>query len=637
MANEQDLMAALRRADAAGDTEGAKRIASMIQKSRQPASASGEDAGALYAAIHGVEDTATFGLGDKAAAAIAAGASHLIPGIPNQSYDEALRGITGRSEASAAAHPVSALAGDAAGLVAGGGVINTALKGAKAIPVVGKGAAAIADALSPVKGQAVRNVLKSAAVGGAVGAGDATARGGNADQVLESGAVSAVASPVVSKVATVALKALSPAAQKAMSLLAEKIGEKPAVLQRAFDNFRATTGRVPTMAELVGLKTQGELRQVAADNPTVGEAITKARDIASSERAQSLPRRIDQVAGPTQDISQLVTARTQRMDAAMTPIRAQRVQVQDTEVPMLLDPRVRDATRQDPELRRRIADVITDVNDTGVSNRLTIDDIDNIRKSLRGRQTALANPNNQSHNPHIAAKYGELADDIAALGAAADHRYAAALQQYGTDSDYIHGFKHGNAGKELGDAEQPHIIQALGRLEGQRGYASGVASRLASGAGESEAGAVRTAAAMGEGTGTTRQMHTALGGTATQQLAEAGATEAKGANALDTIAPGAPRPGQEESGIQHAAHVAAAATYHSPTAIGYHLSRLFGGKLKLSEAVQRKVAQYLADPKMTQQGINLLRKAGATNADLRTLATAISGATGATIANTVVK
>ncbi|MGH7749284.1 MAG: hypothetical protein ACREQ5_31635 [Candidatus Dormibacteria bacterium] len=40
------------------------------------------------------------------------------------------------------------------------------------------------------------------------------------------------------------------------------------------------------------------------------------------------------------------------------------------------------------------------------------------------------------------------------------------------------------------------------------------------------------------------------------------------------------------------------------------------------------MAQYLSDPKMVQQGINIMRKAGATNAMLRRLAIAGGAAAG---------
>jgi hypothetical protein len=63
---------------------------------------------------------------------------------------------------------------------------------------------------------------------------------------------------------------------------------------------------------------------------------------------------------------------------------------------------------------------------------------------------------------------------------------------------------------------------------------------------------------------------------------------------------------------------------HSPAGTMFHLARaipeVFG---KLSPKVQETIGRYLSDPTMAQQGINLLKKAGANQRDLRNLATSI--------------
>lgn len=631
MATEEQLIGALRKADAAGDTDGAKRIAAMIksQRSSTPAASGGSDAGGLYAALHGFEDAATFGFGDKAAAGLAAGASHLIPGIPNQSYDQALQGIQGRSTASADAHPLAALGGDLAGIVGGGGVLASGLKAAKAIPIAGRLAEGADALLTAKKGQGIRNVAKAAVTGGALGALDAAGHDANEDQTLEATALGAVGGPIVSKIGTTVVKALTPASQKAMALLAEKIGETPDVLQRAFTQFQAATGRVPTMAELVGLKTRGELRSVAADNPTVGEAMTHARDTAEAARTDALPQRIDQIAGPTQDVNTLVTARRTRMDAAMQPLHRTTVPVDPNDLDLLNDPRIRSAFANGSPLRTRLRGVIEDLAAGNPNHDLTVQDFDQIRQAVRGRQAAYANPANSAHNPHTAREYGDLADQIGDVATQAEPGYRVALDQFASDSDYLHGFKHGMAGHDIGEAERPELIAALGRAEGARGYQSGITSRLAQQAGESNSGALRTANDLSENGATIRRVRGSLGAQTARQLQEAGHHEAYSAQALDAIAPGTLRPATEENLLGHAGQAAAAATAHSPTWIGYHLTKLFGGgKLKMSAAVQTKIAQYLSDPNMTQQGINLLRKAGASNADMARLATAIAGSTG---------
>lgn len=605
--------------------------AALKQKFGGPAAQDdGKDFGALFAALHGAADTATFGLADRASAAMASGFSHLT-GNP-LSYDEAYARVKQNAAASAGANPLSNVVGQAGGVVAGGGLISGAAKALKAAPLVGPAATAVGDAMALKNGAPYANTLKSAAVGAGFGATDAAGHGGDTDQVGMSAATGAVFGPVLGKVATATIKVLSPAATKAMSLLADKIGESANTLERAFQNFHAATGRVPTMAELVGLKSSGELRQVAANNPLVGEAATQAADAAHAARPSTLPAQIERVTGqPAQDVNALVTARSDRMTAAMRPIRNDPVHVDQSNVTPLYDPRVRAATNGDPALRAKVAQAVQEVEDNGSTDLLTTNDIDSIRKSVRGRQSAYANPQATIHNPHTAESYGELAHDITGLatGRNATHPYAQALSQFEEDTHYIKGFKHGMAGKDIGEAADQSLIRSLNEPAGQQGYASGVQSRLATEARSSESGALSTADKLSQRAGTQDQVRDALGPQVSASLRAAGAAETTAADRLSTIAPGAPNPTTKPS-LQQAAQAGAAAIGHSPAGIAFHITRAIPGLSKsMSPAVQMKVAQYLLDPTMTQQGINLLRKAGATNADIRRLALAISANVGA--------
>lgn len=608
------------------DASSAKAAASAPASVAAPEDDS-TDSGALFAALHGAADTATFGLADRAAAGVGAVASHLEPGAKPMSYSEAYARIKANNAKTAGNNPVSALLGDIGGIGVGGGAISAAAKGLKAVV---PGADALASIMAIKKGAPIANTLKAAGTGAAFGAADAAGHGGNADDIALSAAGGAVAAPIVSKVATTAIKALAPAAQKAMALLADKIGETPDTLQRAYANFQASTGRVPTMAEIVGLKSSGELRQVAGSNPIVGAAATDAADAAAAARPTTLPAHIEAITGqPAQDISTLTQARKARMDTAMDPIRDTPVMLDTNDLSTLSDARVREATRGDPDLRRRIGEAQTDIGAHGNSDALTVNDIDSIRKGLRGRQAAYSNPANNLHNPHTAAGFGDVANRITDLGTGAEPGYKDALAQFEADSHYIKGFNHGNAGKDIGEASDPSLINSLGEPEGQQGYASGVQSRLQTAARSSESGALRTAADMGQDAGTQDQLRSALGPRAARRLQAAGQSESTAADRLNTISPGAPNPTAQPSG-QQAAQAGAAALSHSPAGIAFHLTRAIPGLNKsMSAAVQKKVAQYLLDPNMTQQGINLLRKAGAKNADIRRLALSISANVGA--------
>lgn len=615
------------------DPTTAKAIGDFDASSAKPAAddeshsgfGTGSAADKLYAVLHGAADTATFGMADRASAALAAGLSHATS--KPMSYDEAYAKIKENAAKSSGANPVSALLGDAGGMVAGGGAISAAAKGLRALPLVGDAAGAVGDALALKKGAPIANTLKAAGTGAAFGAADSAGHGGDADQVLSSAGVGAIAGPVLGKVASSTIKALSPAATKAMALLADKIGETPDVLQRAYANFQASTGRVPTMAEIVGLKSSGELRQVAGQNPVIGAAATDAAAAADTERATTLPDHIEAITGhPPQDINALTQARKTRMDSAMTPIRHTEVTLDTNDLSTLADPRVREATRGDPDLRRRIMDAQQELADSGQSTALTVDDIDSIRKGLRGRQAAYSNPANNVHNPHTAQGFGDVADRITALGTGAEPGYQDALGQFEADSHYIKGFKHGMSGKGIGEASDPSLINSLEQAEGRQGFASGVQSRLSEGA---RANPNATAKELADNAATGDQAAVALGRAPAARLQLAGTAEKTAAERLNTIAPGAPAPAALASG-QQAAQAGAAALSHSPAGMMFHLTRAIPGLSKtMSPAVQQKVAQYLLDPSMTQQGINLLRRAGAKNTDLRRLTLAIAANAGA--------
>lgn len=581
-----------------------------------------KDAGSmLYAALHGAANSATFGLADKASAGIAATVSPLT-GSP-MSYDEAYARVKSNTDKLNGENPISSTVGDVAGMAVGAGKLA---KVAKFIPGVGRAM----EALEPVASQSGRNILKSAVASG-VGAGTYTAadeaieKGGvSPDDVVTSTAAGALLGPAVSKIGTMVARRVQNVSTRAIQVLADKLDETPAVLQGVYDNFQAATGRLPTMAEIVGMKSQGELKALAANSPTIQASVNNAADTAAAQRPRALSQIVeDNSGGPAQDISQLTQARRTRMDQAMNPIRNSPVGVDTTDVGLLEDPRVRSAIRADPDLSQRVRDAIDEVDTNGQSDSLSVNDIDSIRKSVRGRQAAYANPANNMHNPHIARQFGNLADNISGLGTASEPAYADALTQFEQDSNYIKGFKHGNAGKTPGEADNPDLIDALASAEGRAGHQSGIASRTAEAAAASPDSATRVASQLAAGGGDAANLQRAIGPARFQNIQDAAHHEAYGADALNNITG---RVGAEEGGIsgRHVAQTVAAAASHSPAGLLYHISRAIPSFSKLPQAVQTQVGRYLADPNMTQQGINLLRRAGAKDAELRKLSVALS-------------
>lgn len=590
--------------------------------------------GAIYTGAHSATDAATFGLADRASAAMGAGLS-TITGKP-MSYDEAYAKIQANNAKNSNENPISAAAGNVAGTILGAGKLA---KVATMIP----GGAAVVDALAPVAKSPITNVLKSAVTGGAAaGAYNAADQLGhtgtiNPDEVAINTAAGGLLGPVVSKIGTAMAAGVKSSSTKAMQLLASKLGESPDVLQKTYDNWNAYVGRVPTMAELTGMKSQGELRQFAQTNPIVQQGINEAADTAAAQRPQSLAQTVeDNSGGPAQDINQLTQARKARMTQAMDPIRTQPVTIDDTQAGLLQDPRVRSAIRRDPDLRGKVDDTLDEIDQNGSSNNLTVNDMDNIRQSLRGQQTAMLNPANSMHNPHVAAGYGNMADNIADLATGGDnqHPYAQALQQFEQDSNYIKGFKHGGAGKSTGEANTPELINALNEPEGLEGHQAGIVSRTSAAAAASPDSAVRTAGQLAAGTGDSAVLRGAVGQQNFQRIQNAATAESKGAEALNNIT-GRVNPDQDSISGSQVAQTAAAAASHSPAGLMFHAARAIPSFAKQSPAVQTQIVKYLANPKMTQQGINLLRKAGAQDAEIRKFAVGLSAATGANAASTM--
>lgn len=588
--------------------------------------------GQLYAAAHGLEDTASFGLADRVIAAPVAAARTLM-GDPT-SYDEAYANIKQRAADATDAHPITTLAGDAAGLLTGGGLLAKGVEAAgKAIPAVARAAEALAPKSAATIGRAlttgekVGNIAKAAVIGGGVSAADTAGHGGDEDQILNSTALGAVAGPVLSKAGQLAVKAVRGPVDKGMALLADKLGEPISVLQNAFDNFRTSTGQIPTLAQIVGLKSQGELRLVAAGNPTVGELANQAAAESRATLPADLTRQVTTAVGQPDNISTLMQTRSANMTQAMDPIRNQPVPLTSRDAALLQDPRIRAATTPTPGLRNRVNDVVDNLaqHPAGVDSTLTVNDIETLRQGLRDRQGAFATAGRAG----AARDVGELADNITDMARSAHPGYETALSGYENDSHFINAFEHGAAGREITDASDNGLIRSLNTQQGRMGYRSGVISRMVGRTNASEGSAANAADLLSGENATTQNLRTAVGTNNTDRLQDSANALRSGNESLQNIAPTNITPASEGVTSSDIAHGAAAAVLHSPAAVTYQLSKVLKkAGVIMSPEVQRVVGRYLFDPQMTQQGINLLRKARVDERDIKALTTGIAAATG---------
>jgi hypothetical protein len=569
MASEEDLIGAMRKAHEAGDTDGAQRIGDMINTQR--AAAAPKDQGALSAGLDAAANTVSFGVVKPLAARISSA-------ITGDTYAKTRERMDAQTDVTANAHPWATVAGDVAGIGMGAGVLGGAVKAAEAAPFIGKGAKVVSSALQTQKGQLGRNVLRLAAPGAVVAGTEAAASGESLPQGALDTAIGAAGGVVGGAAVGAAGKLMQ---SRAVRLLASHLDEAPDVLANAMAKFRGLTNRMPSMSDIVNMKSTGQLKHLAEGNPAFGSEVAEEVQRRATAPAQSLVNPAGQAPTVPTDVNSLETQRSANMTAAMTPIRGTVVPVDASHADLLSDPRVRAAVRatKDPQLRDAVTQATNEINDpaVGSSNALTVNHLDSIRQSLRNEQSNFANPQNSRHNSQAAQSMGALADQVGQVASSAEPKYAAALQQHTEDSNYIHGFKHGLAGKTQGEVSASSDVgRALNTAEGQTGY-------------------------------------------------DHGAAEGKAASNLDTITPSYIKP-QQGPGAASAAHLAVGVAKGGPWG-AYHILKAIPG-VKASDTTLQKAARMLVDPKQAPGAIAKLRALGVQNEDLGRVVSAASAMSG---------
>jgi hypothetical protein len=538
-------------------------------------------AGGATAAAEGALDFASFGLDKYPRAALGVVGSY-IDGKP-ATYSEALARVRKQDEERAGTHPVSTAVGDAGGLLAGGGLINAGAKALRAVPgLVGKVATKVDTTLAARSGEPVRNFIRSAAGNGAFAGGVAVVNGESTDQVAINTVTGGLGGAAVGVVANAGLRLFQGASAKGMMALAKALKVKPDELETMYTDYVSQTGgKVPTMAELVALKSErsaGALAQLSARNPIVGEAATRAA-------ATETPSLSDQtIAAMTQKFPQtdkgLVDMRNATMDKNMAPLHAKPVLVNADEIEILKDPALLGALPRRSSLRAKIFEADTQLRDNpdGVATNLTLKDFDTARQVLRKQVSAYANPLSANHNPGLADDFEALHDELMGVATREVPEYAAALNQFKAHSRYITGFRHGQGGKAIGEATEGRLSSALNSDEGQLGYSHG------------------------------NLLY-------------------RGDRQLARIAPSSVSPREEGAHLPHVAQAAGSAAAGWPAAALNHAIRAIPG-LHLSDKTQEVVARQLfsRDPVVVRQGIANLRRAGAQDKHIQSMADSIGGA-----------
>lgn len=624
MATQQDLVAALRQADAAGDTVGAQRIAGMI-RAQNSAPQHGQIAGerdlgpagnaAMAAGIHAVHQIPV--LGDLGLAAGRWARGQLAG--EGTTWDQANHEVRQIVDSAQEQHPVASTVGGVAGGLSSAALGGEALEGASG------------GRLALQAGEHAANVGRLAAsgaiAGGVVGGGQQLAQG-HPDQALPAAvggaAMGAVTAPLAAGAGRVAVagarRVAAPLTAKTALALSKVFGENPSDLQAAWRSHVDATGRPPSMAELATYKQQGVIRGMAKSSVPISDALQANADQAAADRSARMQGVFK--AGGAASPADLANTRTQQGDVDYPAARGFHFSI----------PTAESADLGGVSPADHIAAEILPQSGLGKADRVRIlDGLKDGRLSGQDAQLVRSGLSESLSRNYSPAVKGYLSDLEGILGGTGNEDANAALQQatanFASNSSRIEGAQHG-AG--ILGSETPASFAATADAkpnsspEFAPGMRLGANDKLSSSAATPQ-GATSLAQRLATDDGLFEKLTTTFGASDAAALRRLGVAESASASAMSPYSRAA-SPEDDKAALKDVGQVAAAVASHGLGWKAYHAAKVFAG-LDMPANVQAKVAEYLSNPKMAQQGINLLAKAGASNQRLRQLAltAAVSG------------
>lgn len=649
MASIQEMQADQQTAQAHGDTALAQHIGSLIQQAHSQASGAidGEpDLGqvgnsVLAGGIHFVHQLPL--VGD---AAITAGrwANDQLNGRQT-SWQQANAEAHQTINSAQTRHPIASTVGGVLGgvdtAVVGGGAMKAAGGGEAVISALPK-ATTVAQHAANAARMAAAGAVAGAAQGGAQRAGEQLA-GGNvaaapaaAAQGAAQGAVAGAVLGPVAGVATAAVaKAAAPLATKTAMALSKVFGENASDLQAAWKTFTTNTGRAPSMAELATLKQRGEISGAARDSTPIAATLTQAAEDAARARSDNMQTFVDQNTAPpaaqgppaTQSSGQVQNATTAGGDQDFGSARQHDFAIPQEESAALggVSPADHLAAQVVPLAGLKTADRVRIVGDLQ-SGRLSGQDAQMLHSKLGAAQGV-----GSGYSPAIASAREDLTDILGHPGNEdANAALAHANANYTAGAQRASGAAHGET--VLGSATADNFAAESGSKANTNpnfsaGQASGARSKLAD-----EAATPGGATSLAQRFATDDSLHAKLQTTFGAPVADAfrrlGQSETAAAENLRPFAKRTPQAEDQDGKDLNIGLRALAATASHGVYQLYHGAKVITG-LGMSPKVQETVARYLADPKMVGQGINLIRKAGATDAQLRQLALQVAQQVGA--------
>lgn len=553
-------------------------------------------------------------------------------------WDTARQEVQTILNSGSAQHPIASGAGAVAGAV------DTAVLGGAALKAAGGGASALnalpkattaAGTLANAGRLAAAGATAGAVQGGAQGASNALTAGQNVVTGAEKGAAEgavggAVVGPAAAGVATGVKTVARPLAAKTASALSKMFGENAADVQAAWSQFKANTGRAPTMAELATLKQRGLIANASKGSEPITSALTQAADDAAQARSANMqqafaptpePAAAAPLAEPTQagaSSEQIANAKTAQGDLDYTAARQHPFQIPTEDSAALggVSPADHLAGQIVPLAGLKTADKVR-IMEGLKTGRLEGQDAQLLRSKLAAAQGTGSN-----YSPAIASAREDLDEFLSAPGnETAAEALAKANTNFTANAQRQAGAAHGETvlGAQTADnfaaeaASKPNATP-----EFQTGMGTGAQSKLADTAATPQ-GAENLAARLATDDSLHAKLSTVFGPDAADVLRDLGKSESAAAENMNALSRKvSPAEDSNKSAVDLGTRAIVAMSSHGPY-MAYHGSKILAS-LRMSPAVQKTVAQYLSDPKMVQQGINLLRKAGADNAQLRQLA-----------------
>ncbi len=454
---------------------------------------------------------------------------------------------------------------------------------------------------------------------------------------------------------------------RAWGLIADKIGLKPKELQAALTNYKDATGRVPTIPEILHDSQSGALRAMADSNPQLAVALQANAARAKEAQPRNLAGLIGETNRPpalapgtapvsleqiptqgmtrTQALNDINKTRVATASAMMAPVNPLPVPVtgkfaQD----VLLNPFLRKAIPDATKLGKKVAATINDlmlpdgsIAPGATTNRLTMTDIEGIRKAMQKETQVYTNPNSASANWTIGQELKGIVAQITDTGAAAHPVYKDMLTFTKNAHDYRRAFEHGSTGNSGGVVANSELSASMDTPQGVLGFRAGLANHFAHKAAASVEGAAATAHKLAQtGTSTAELLQQGMGPAAATNIQQAAAATDSANRAL-SISRAAPiRPPTEVPASNAVVAVAEGASgwwgASMVRAMRYLKDKLGIGRLP--HGVDRKVAEYLTsrNPKKISQGIAIMTKAGVTESERAAVLHAVAGVSGATAA-----